>query len=187
MYNFYSFIVLLTSPFKYGYPLFILVLFLISKTKYKDKFDTKLTLIVANTLLFISSIVTFLFYICEIFSAWYSGNMYESYAFVSRSGLTFRLYFITLAISNFIPISFLFKKFRESIIYSLVVAFLTLSFLYQEEIRGFLITHQDYLPTSWVDYRTIPEKIFLNPITQTILLSLIVLIIYRIKKRNQTT
>ncbi|MBK9792866.1 MAG: hypothetical protein IPP60_07105 [Sphingobacteriales bacterium] len=185
MYSFYNLVVLLTTPFKCGYPLFILFLLLISKTQYKERFDVKLALVIANWLLLFSSVTVFLLLFFELFPAWYSGNMYESYAFASRSGISYKLYFITLTISNFIPILFLFRKLRENIICSLFVALLTLLFLYQEVIRGFLITHQDYLPSSWVDYRTLPEKIFLNPITQTIFLSLIVLIIYRIKKRNK--
>ena len=68
-----------------GYPYFSLLYILIFWRKIKsDEFYS--SLILASNILFSSlTLVVFLYYFIEIFTAWYSGNMYESYAFASRA------------------------------------------------------------------------------------------------------
>lgn len=183
--NFYNTISLIISPTHTGYPLFVSLLFIISKTTWKDKLDVKEALEIANILNLISSLFFLIYFFGELFTAWYSGNMYESYAFSSRIEMSYKTFFLLIFLSQFISIIFFFKYCRRSFVISLIVAILTFVFMYRERIISFIVSLQrDFLPSKWVYNQTIQERIFLHPITQTILLSIVVAIIYRIKKRN---
>jgi hypothetical protein len=72
------------------------------------------SLILASNILFSSlTLVVFLYYFIEIFTAWYSGNMYESYVFASRSYgvLNYQFYFGLFLFTLILPLIF-WPKFK---------------------------------------------------------------------------
>ena len=91
-----------------GYPYFSLLYILIFWRKIKsDEFYS--SLILASNILFSSlTLVVFLYYFIEIFTAWYSGNMYESYAFASRAYgvLNYQFYFGLFLFTLILPLIF---------------------------------------------------------------------------------
>ncbi|NNE09463.1 MAG: polysulfide reductase NrfD, partial [Gemmatimonadetes bacterium] len=93
-------------------------------------------------------------YAVEFFIAWYSGNIYEQFAFQNRAFGPYWWAYWTMASCNvFIPQLYWFKKMRRSIPVMMVVAFLVNVGMWFER---FVITvtslHRDFLPGSWGFY-----------------------------------
>ncbi len=92
-------------------------------------------------------------YITEFFIAWYSGVIYEQYAFINRvTGPYAWAYWIMMSCNLIFPQLFWFKKLRRSIPFMFVLSILVNIGMWFER---FVITvtslHRDYLPSSW-DY-----------------------------------
>ncbi len=92
-------------------------------------------------------------YILEFFTAWYSGAMYESFAFVNRMfGQYAWAYWIMVSCNVFIPQLFWFKKARQSIAIMFVVCLLVNVGMWFERFVIIVTSlSQDYLPANW-DY-----------------------------------
>lgn len=136
-----------------GYPYFSLLYIIVFWKKIKsDEFYNDI-LSSSNLIYVILSIPIVIVYLGETFIAWYSGNMYESYAFASRALGYFgwQLYFLFSIITILLPQIFWFKKCRKSLIATIAVSILLLfpSFL---ELLVPIITslHKDYLPSKWI-------------------------------------
>lgn len=92
-------------------------------------------------------------YITEFFIAWYSGVVYEQYAFINRAtGPYAWAYWIMMSCNLLSPQIFWFKKMRRSIPVMFVMSILVNIGMWFER---FVITvtslHRDFLPSSW-DY-----------------------------------
>lgn len=92
-------------------------------------------------------------YITEFFIAWYSGVVYEQYAFMNRAtGPYAWAYWIMMSCNLLSPQIFWFKKMRRSIPVMFVMSILVNIGMWFER---FVITvtslHRDFLPSSW-DY-----------------------------------
>ena len=92
-------------------------------------------------------------YILEFFTAWYSGAMYESFAFVNRMfGQYAWAYWIMVSCNVFVPQLFWFKKARQSIAIMFVVCLLVNVGMWFERFVIIVTSlSQDYLPANW-DY-----------------------------------
>jgi Ni/Fe-hydrogenase subunit HybB-like protein len=103
-------------------------------------------------------------YAMEFFVAWYSGNEYESFAFINRAFGPYAWAYWTMVICNVVtPQLFWFKKLRTSITVSFIVAALVNVGMWFER---FVITvtslNRDFLPSSWHYYSPrIFEPLFL--------------------------
>ena len=92
-------------------------------------------------------------YVMEFFTAWYSGAMYESFAFVNRMfGQYAWAYWIMVSCNVFVPQLFWFKKARQSIAFMFVVCLLVNVGMWFERFVIIVTSlSQDYLPANW-DY-----------------------------------
>ena len=93
-------------------------------------------------------------YIMEFFIAWYSGNIYEKFAFVNRAfGPYAWAYWIMFSCNVFVPQLFWIKKIRRNIAITFGVSILVNIGMWFER---FVITvtslHRAYLPSSWGYY-----------------------------------
>jgi molybdopterin-containing oxidoreductase family membrane subunit len=90
-------------------------------------------------------------YVMEFFIAWYSGSLYESFAFVNRAfGWYAWAYWIMVSCNVLVPQVFWFKKARQSIPIMFTVSLLVNVGMWFE--RFVIITSslaQDFLPSSW--------------------------------------
>ncbi len=91
-------------------------------------------------------------YIMEFFIAWYSGAMYESFAFINRAfGQHSWAYWIMFSCNVFAPQLFWFKRFRTSIPVMFFVVMCVNVGMWFERFVIVLSLEMDFLPSSW-DY-----------------------------------
>ena len=93
-------------------------------------------------------------YLTELFTAWYSGNMYESYAFANRAfGPYWWAYWSMMTCNVITPQLFWFKKIRTSIMATFVISiFVNIGMWFERFVIIVTSLHRDYLPSSWVMY-----------------------------------
>ncbi len=106
-----------------------------------------------NIVMLVTGTIVGFAYITEFFVAWYSGVIYEQYAFLNRAtGPYAWAYWIMMACNLIFPQLFWFKRFRRSIPVMFAISITTNIGMWFER---FVITvtslHRDYLPSSW-DY-----------------------------------
>ena len=92
-------------------------------------------------------------YIMEFFIAWYSGNEYETYAFINRAfgpyGWAYWIMFLCNVIS---PQLFWFKKIRRSAILMWIVSiFVNIGMWFERFVITVTSLHRDFMPSNW-DY-----------------------------------
>ncbi len=90
----------------------------------------------------------------EFFIAWYSGNMYERFAFVNRAfGPYAWSYWVMITCNVLIPQIFWFKKARRSIPLMFVVSiFVNIGMWFERFVITVTSLHRDFLPASWGMY-----------------------------------
>lgn len=90
----------------------------------------------------------------EFFIAWYSGNPYETYAFVNRAfGPYWWSYWIMITCNVIIPQVFWWKKFRRSIPVMFVVSiFVNIGMWFERFVITVTSLHRDFLPSNWGMY-----------------------------------
>ena len=93
-------------------------------------------------------------YAMEFFMAWYSGNEYESFAFVNRAfGPYAWAYWIMVSCNVISPQFFWFKKFRTSIPFMFVISiFVNIGMWFERFVITVTSLHRDFLPSSWGYY-----------------------------------
>ena len=87
----------------------------------------------------------------EFFIAWYSGNEYESFAFINRAfGPYAWAYWIMVSCNVLIPQFFWFRKLRTSIIFSFIVSiFVNIGMWFERFVIVVTSLNRDFLPSSW--------------------------------------
>jgi hypothetical protein len=106
---------------------------------------------ILNTGILILGTFSALGFLFELIISWYSGYIYEQYAFYNRAfGFLWFIYFLMILINIFIPHLFWFKKIRMSLLATLIICIiLKLSLLIPNFPIYASMMHQDYLPSSW--------------------------------------
>jgi molybdopterin-containing oxidoreductase family membrane subunit len=94
-------------------------------------------------------------YMMEFFIAWYSGSLYESFAFLNRAfGQYAWAYWIMVSCNVFVPQIFWFRKARQSIpIMFCACLLVNVGMWFERFVIVVTSLAQDYLPSSW-DYFT---------------------------------
>jgi len=90
-------------------------------------------------------------YATEFFIAWYSGNPFETYAFLNRAmGPYAWAYWIMVSCNVLSPQVFWFKKARTSIPVLFVVSiFVNIGMWFERFVIVVTSLHRDFLPSSW--------------------------------------
>lgn len=94
-------------------------------------------------------------YASEFFIAWYSGNPFESYAFVNRAfGPYWWSYWIMIGCNVLVPQFFWFKKVRRSIPAMFVISiFVNIGMWFERFVITVTSLHRDFLPSNWGMYQ----------------------------------
>lgn len=103
-------------------------------------------------------------YAIEFFTAWYSGNEYESFAFINRAfGPYAWSYWIMVSCNVISPQFFWFKKLRTSIVFSFIISiFVNIGMWFERFVITVTSLNRDFLPSSWHYYSPrIFEPLFL--------------------------
>lgn len=90
-------------------------------------------------------------YTMEFFIAWYSGNPYERFVFISRAmGPYAWAYWTMFSCNVFIPQLFWFKKIRTSIPAMFVISiFVNIGMWFERFVIIVTSLHRDFIPSSW--------------------------------------
>ena len=92
-------------------------------------------------------------YILEFFIAWYSGNEYETFAFINRAfGPYWWAYWIMFSCNVITPQLFWFEKFRKSALLMFIVSiFVNIGMWFERFVITVTSLHHDFMPANW-DY-----------------------------------
>ncbi|WP_075590329.1 NrfD/PsrC family molybdoenzyme membrane anchor subunit [Labilibacter marinus] len=93
-------------------------------------------------------------YLTELFMAWYSGVVYERYAFVNRAfGPYWWAYWIMMTCNVITPQLFWFKKIRRNLAATFVISiFVNIGMWFERFVIIVTSLHRDFLPSSWAMY-----------------------------------
>ena len=105
-------------------------------------------------LVLVTSGIVGLAYGTEIFTAFYSGNPYERYAFVNRALGPFAWAYWTMVVCNVVlPQLYWFRRVRRSIAAVFVLSiFVNVGMWFERFVIIVTSLHRDFLPSSWATY-----------------------------------
>jgi len=106
-----------------------------------------------NMVIMVTGMMVGYSYSMEFFIAWYSGNEYESFAFLNRAfGPYAWAYWIMVTCNVFVPQLFWFKKIRTSVPLMFVISiFVNIGMWFERFVIVVSSLANDFLPSSW-DY-----------------------------------
>ncbi len=100
-------------------------------------------------------------YLMELFIAWYSGDIYERYAFWDRAlGHYAWTYYTVLFCNIVVPQFWWFRKIRRSIPITFILTIFVNLGMWLERFVIVISIHADFLPSSWGYYRPTWVDIF---------------------------
>lgn len=99
-------------------------------------------------------------YSTEFFIAWYSGSMFEGFAFLNRAfGPYWWSYWIMVSCNVISPQLFWFKKLRTNPVFLWIVSiFVNIGMWFERYVIVVTSLHRDYLPSSWDLYIMTPHE-----------------------------
>jgi len=108
-----------------------------------------------NKVMLLTAMMVGYAYIIEFFTAWYSGNMYERFAFINRAtGPYWWAYWTMMSCNVIVPQIFWFKKLRTNIKVMFVASLLiNVGMWFERFVIIVTSLHRDFLPSSWGYYR----------------------------------
>lgn len=104
-----------------------------------------------NKVIVLTGSIVGIAYITELFIAWYSGYLYEQYAFYNRAfGDYWWAYWSMMTCNVLSPQLFWFKKFRRSVFVSFVMSiFVNVGMWFERFVIIVTSLHHDFLVSSW--------------------------------------
>ena len=117
-----------------------------------------------NKIILVTGMMVGYAYSMEFFIAWYSGNEYESFAFVNRAFGPYSWAYWTMVSCNVItPQLFWFKKIRTNITVTFIVSiFVNIGMWFERFVITVTSLNRDFLPSSWRYFSpTIFDALFL--------------------------
>jgi Ni/Fe-hydrogenase subunit HybB-like protein len=107
-----------------------------------------------NKIMLVTGMMVGYAYSCEFFIAWYSGSIYESFAFINRAfGPYAWAYWIMIGCNVLVPQLFWVKKWRRTIGVMFVASILINVGMWFERFVIVMSLSRDYLPSSWDYFR----------------------------------
>ena len=108
-----------------------------------------------NKVIVLTGSIVGIAYITELFTAWYSGYLYEQFAFYNRAfGPYMWAYFIMMGCNVISPQIFWFKFARRSVAISFVMSiFVNIGMWFERFVIIVTSLHRDFLPSSWVYFK----------------------------------
>lgn len=107
-----------------------------------------------NKIIILTGSIVGVAYLTEFFTAWYSMNEYELFAFVNRAtGPYAPAYWTMMAFNVFTPQLFWFKKLRRNIIFTFIISIVINIGMWLERFVIIVTSlHRDFIPSSWTIY-----------------------------------
>ncbi len=107
-----------------------------------------------NKVIILTGSIVGVAYITELWTAWYSQNQYEQYAFLNRStGPYWWSYWGMMTCNVVSPQLFWIKKLRRNIVFTFFMSiFINVGMWFERFVIIVTSTHRDYIPSSWTMY-----------------------------------
>ncbi len=107
-----------------------------------------------NKIILLTGSIVGVAYLTELFIAWYSGYVYEQFAFYNRAlGPYWWAYFGMMACNVLSPQFFWSKKLRRSVVFTFWLSiFINIGMWFERFVIIVISLHRDYLPSSWSYY-----------------------------------
>jgi molybdopterin-containing oxidoreductase family membrane subunit len=104
-----------------------------------------------NKVVILTSLIVAYAYAMELFIAWYSGAMYERFAFLNRvTGPYWWAYLTMVSCNCIIPQLFWFKKIRRSVVLMYpIIILVNVGMWFERFVIISTSLHRDYLPANW--------------------------------------
>jgi molybdopterin-containing oxidoreductase family membrane subunit len=107
-----------------------------------------------NLIMMVTGMMVGYAYACEFFIAWYSGNTYETFAFINRAFGPYAWAYWTMIVCNVVvPQIFWKKTFRRSIPIMFVASILINVGMWFERYVIVMALSRDFTPSAWDYYR----------------------------------
>lgn len=107
-----------------------------------------------NKVIILTGSIVGIAYTTELFVAWYSGNIYEQYAFLNRAmGPYAWAYWIMMTCNVFSPQLMWIKKLRRNIVATFILSIIiNIGMWFERFVIIVTSLHRDFLPSSWTYY-----------------------------------
>lgn len=107
-----------------------------------------------NKVILVTGTIVGVAYLTELFIAWYSGYVYEQFAFFNRAmGVYWWAYFGMMACNVLSPQIFWVKRFRRSVLITFIMSiFVNIGMWFERFVIIATTLARDYLPSSWSYY-----------------------------------
>jgi molybdopterin-containing oxidoreductase family membrane subunit len=133
----------------------VLTLMLIArKTMHLEEYINQRHIDAMCKLILTTSGIVGLAYLTEIFTAFYSGNRYEQFAFLNRTlGPMFWAYWIMVSCNVLVPQMLWFRKVRQTLPLVFVISqFINVGMWFERFVIIVTSLHRDFLPANWWSY-----------------------------------
>ncbi len=137
-----------------GFAMVLTLMIITRKAINLEDYITKAHLESMNKIIIATGSIVGIAYITELFIAWYSGVVYEQYAFVNRAfGPYWWAYWIMMTCNVITPQLFWIKKIRRSFAATFVISiFVNIGMWFERFVIIVTSLHRDFLPSSWSMY-----------------------------------
>lgn len=137
-----------------GFAMVLTLMIVARKTLSLEQYITIQHIELMNKVIILTGSIVGVAYITEFFIAWYSGNQYESYAFMNRAfGPYWWAYWSMMTCNVITPQLFWFKKIRTSVLATFIISiFVNIGMWFERFVIIVTSVHRDYLPSSWSMY-----------------------------------
>lgn len=137
-----------------GFAMVLTLMIVARKTLSLEQYITIQHIELMNKIIILTGSIVGVAYLTEFFIAWYSGNQYESYAFMNRAfGPYWWAYWSMMTCNVITPQLFWFKKIRTSVLATFVISiFVNIGMWFERFVIIVTSVHRDYLPSSWSMY-----------------------------------
>jgi len=137
-----------------GFAMVLTLLLIARKTMRLEAYITEVTMDNMAKIVLLTGSLVGLAYGTEFFVAWYSGSIYEGFAFVNRATGPFAWsYWIMVSCNVISPQILWFKKLRRSPWVLFVMSiFVNIGMWFERFVIIVTSLHRDYLPSSWAYY-----------------------------------
>ncbi len=146
-----------------GFAMVLTLMLVVRKVFNLQEYITLAHIEAMNKVIILTGSIVGVAYITELFTAWYSQNQYEQYAFLNRStGPYWWSYWGMMTCNVISPQLFWIKKLRRNIVFTFFMSiFINVGMWFERFVIIVTSTHRDYIPSSWTMYYPTIVEIFI--------------------------
>ncbi len=137
-----------------GFAMVLTLMLIARKVMHLEEYITLEHIESMNKVILLTGTIVGVAYLTELFISWYSGYVYEQFAFYNRVfGPYWWSYFGMMACNVLSPQIFWFKKFRRSVFVTFLMSiFINIGMWFERFVIIATTLARDYLPSSWSFY-----------------------------------